>query len=60
MLQSHKTSKRLVKLRLVQIHRLIEFERVFSLYLDGKADAGYVAERAKKMLAVGLPPFRRR
>lgn len=43
------------RLKVIQAHRLLEFERVFSLYLDGKATAGQVKERAKKMLECGLP-----
>ncbi len=45
------------RLRLLQCHRLVEFERVFSLYLEGKTDAGHVKARAKAMLEAGLPPF---
>lgn len=45
------------RLRLVQMHRLIMFEEVFSDYLEGKATAERVRERARKMLAVGLPEF---
>ena len=43
------------KLRLMQLHRLLEFERSFTLYLEGKVSAARVAARAKKMLEVGLP-----
>lgn len=50
-------SRRVSKLRLVQIHRLVEFEKVFSEYLSGGATADQVKERARKMLAVGLPDF---
>lgn len=46
------------KLKLVQIHRLLEFEKVFSDYLEGKATAAQVVARAKKMLAVGLPQLK--
>lgn len=44
-----------VRLRLVRLHRLAEFARVFSLYLAGMAEADEVVVRAEKMLAVGLP-----
>ena len=43
------------KLRLMQLHRLLEFEKSFTLYLEGKVSAARVAARAKKMLEVGLP-----
>lgn len=43
------------RLALLRLHRLIEFDRVFSAYLEGHATAQEVKERAKKMLAVGLP-----
>ena len=46
------------KLRIMQLHRLLEFEKAFSLYLDGKVPAARVTERAKKMIAVGLPNFK--
>lgn len=39
----------------VQMHRLLEFEKVFDLYLEGKATSRQVEERAKKMLESGLP-----
>jgi hypothetical protein len=39
----------------LKLHRLAEFERVFSLYLEGKTTAAHVTSRAKAMLAVGLP-----
>ena len=42
-------------LRLIQLHRLLEFERVFTLYLEGKTSAAHVKARAAKMLEVGLP-----
>jgi len=43
------------RLKLLQYHRLIEFERVFSLYIEGKTSADRVRDRANKMLEVGLP-----
>jgi len=46
------------RLRVIQLHRLLEFEKVFSAYLEGKASAVYVKVRAKKMLEVGLPRLR--
>jgi hypothetical protein len=46
------------RLEVFKLHRLLEFERVFDLYLKGEALASLVAARAKKMLAVGLPRFR--
>ena len=45
----------LAKLKVVQLHRLLEFERVFTQYLEGKTTAAHVKARAIKMLAVGLP-----
>ena len=46
------------KLEIVKLHRLLEFERVFSLYMEGRASAQQVKYRADKMLAVGLPHLR--
>lgn len=43
---------------LLKLHRLLEFERVFTLYLQGKTSAAHVTARAKKMLEVGLPRFK--
>lgn len=43
------------RLLLLQSHRLIEFERVFDLYLRGRTSAEHVSERAKLMLKCGLP-----
>ncbi|GAI90952.1 unnamed protein product, partial [marine sediment metagenome] len=34
---------------------LLEFEKVFSAYLEGEVDAARVIVRAKKMIKVGLP-----
>jgi len=42
----------------LQLHRLAEFERVFSLYLEGKTSAAHVQTRAKAMLEAGLPRLR--
>ncbi len=47
-----------IRLSVLRLHRLEEFERVFSLYLEGKAPATLVKIRAKKMLEVGLPMLR--
>lgn len=44
-----------VRLGLVRLHRLAEFARVFTMYLDGKAEADEVVMRFNKLLAVGLP-----
>ena len=46
------------RLEVVRLHRLLEFERVFSLYLEGKVPASRVTERAKLMLEIGLPRLR--
>ena len=43
------------RLQVIRLHRLLEFERVFTLYLEGKTGADHVTARAKKMLEVGLP-----
>ena len=43
------------RLQILRLHRLLEFERVFTLYLEGKTGADHVTARAKKMLEVGLP-----
>ena len=43
------------KLRVIQHHRLAEFERVFTAYLEGTTSAEHVTTRAKKMLEIGLP-----
>lgn len=45
------------RVALLRLHRLLEFERVFSLYLEGKTSAQHVRKRAELMLAVGLPKF---
>jgi hypothetical protein len=42
----------------LQLHRLLEFEKVWDDYLTGRATAAQVRDRAKKMLAVGLPRLR--
>lgn len=42
----------------LRLHRLAEFDRIFSLYLDGKATTAEVEARAKKMLEVGLPTLK--
>lgn len=43
------------RLELVRLHRLLEFDKVWELYLQGKTTAAMVKERADKMLEVGLP-----
>jgi len=43
------------KLDVIRLHRLLEFERVFDLYLQGKCPASRVTQRAKLMLQAGLP-----
>jgi hypothetical protein len=40
---------------LLRYHRLFEFERVFSDYIEGKTTADHVRQRAKLMLEAGLP-----
>ena len=40
------------------MHRLLEFEKAFDAYLEGKVNADFVRERAKKMLQIGLPRFK--
>jgi hypothetical protein len=42
----------------LRLHRLAEFERVFSLYLEGKTTAAHVTARARAMLEAGLPRLR--
>ena len=46
------------RLRLIQLHRLIEFERVFNLYLKVKATSAQVKKRARLVLRCGLPRLR--
>jgi len=41
--------------RLMQMHRLLEFQRAFDGYLAGRVSMAYVTARAKKMLEIGLP-----
>lgn len=43
------------KRRVVQLHRLLLFEQTFTKYLEGKATALQVKQRAVKMLESGLP-----
>lgn len=43
------------RVKLLQLHRLLQFEEAFSSYLEGTATASHVALRAKKMLQAGLP-----
>ncbi len=42
------------RLPIIRLHRLLEFERVFTLYLEDKTSADHVTARARKMLGVGL------
>lgn len=46
------------RLSILRLHRLIEFEHAFNLYLEGKVSAERVKVRATKMLEVGLPKLR--
>jgi len=46
------------RIKLLKWHRLVEFERVFTLYLAGQTTASHVARRAKLMLEAGLPRLR--
>jgi len=43
------------RVTLLRIHRLLEFQQAFDEYLAGRCPAAHVTERARKMLAVGLP-----
>lgn len=45
------------RVRLLQMHRLLQFEDAFNRYLAGTVSADQVRERARKMLEIGLPPF---
>ena len=47
-------ARKRAKLRLLRAHRLTEFNRVFDAFIEGKVDAGLVAERRRKMVCVGL------
>ena len=42
----------------LQLHRLLEFEKTWDAYLQGKTDAAHVTRRARLMLEVGLPRLR--
>jgi len=44
---------------LLQLHRLAMFELAFDAYLAGEIPAEMVEVRGKKMLAAGLPRWRR-
>lgn len=46
------------RLPILQLHRLLEFQKTFDLYLEGKATATQVRLRASKMLQCGLPRLR--
>jgi len=50
--------KGLARLKVIQLHRLLQFEEAFTLYLEGKVSSVYVTAKAKKMLEVGLPHLR--
>lgn len=47
-----------MRLALLKIHRLLEFQDTFDKYLEGKATAAQVKDRAEKMLEIGLPRLR--
>jgi hypothetical protein len=49
------THSRSARAQLLKMHRLIEFEKAFTAYLEGRVTAAYVTTRVKKMLEVGLP-----
>lgn len=40
---------------LMQLHRLIEFEKAFDAYLAGRVGPKFLKFRAQKLLAIGLP-----
>lgn len=44
--------------QLLRLHRLLEFEKAFTAYLEGKATSDHVTARAKKMLEIGLPKLK--
>jgi hypothetical protein len=46
------------RVKLLQYHRLYEFEAIFSRYLEGKATASEVKRRADLMLKIGLPEIK--
>ncbi len=43
---------------LLQVHRLMVFEKVWDEYLTGRATAEQVRLRAKLMIEAGLPEFK--
>ena len=43
------------RLTLLRMHRLLEFQAAFDEYLAGRCPAAHVTDRARKMLAAGLP-----
>ena len=45
-------------IRLLQMHRLIAFQKVFDAFLEGKLPAAVVITRAKKMREIGLPKLK--
>ena len=47
-----------VRLQLLKLHRLIEFEQTFTRYLESRATAAQVQYGAKLMLKYGLPKLR--
>jgi len=47
------------RLELLKLHRLQMFELAFDAYLAGEIPAEVVEARGKKMLAAGLPRWRR-
>ncbi len=46
------------RVNLLKMHRLLEFEETFSLYIEGKATSAQVKIRAEKMLEIGLPKLK--
>lgn len=44
-----------MRLYLLRLHRLLEFERTFNDYLIGRATAEDVKRRGKLMIKTGLP-----
>jgi hypothetical protein len=47
------------RVEILRLHRLVQFYVIFDLFLEGKATAAQVKERARKLLECnGLPRFR--
>lgn len=47
------------RLAVMRLHRLLEFEAAFDGYLQGQVSAAVVSSRARKMIEIGLPVFKR-